>query len=732
MTISVWRYAHLTLALFSFLFLTMLSITGAILAIDAVNEKIPSYQVHDLNTITLAETLPVLKKTYPEIIEINVDHNQFVTLQGMNDNGDDVNAYVDPKTAKITGTPQKKSAFIQWVTSLHRSLFLHETGRVLIGITAFLLLLITISGTILIIQRQQGFRRFFSKIAKDYLAQYYHVVAGRLLLIPIFIMALTGTYLSMERFHLFPENKISHKLPEVTDSNPKAKKLSDFSIFRQIKLADVQKIEFPFAEDPEEYYTLKLKDRELMVDQFNGKVVSEIPYQKTFVLASLSMDLHTGRANMVWAIILAIASVNILFFIYSGFAMTLKRRSTKIKNKHKASESKFILLAGSENGSTLRFANAIHEQLLAHNQLSYLAETNKYTDFPNADHIVIFTSTHGLGDAPTNADKLVSLIKKHPQKQKVNVSVVGFGSLHYPDFCGFAKEIHTLLQQQSWVDPALDLHTVNDKSLTDFALWVKAWNEKTQLPLSVTPASYNQTPGNLQKMKVLGLKSSLEENQTFMVTLRPESKIKFTSGDLLAIYPSNDATERLYSIGKINHNIQLVVKLHPNGLGSNYLYNLTPETTIEARIIHNHAFHFPKKAASVVMIANGTGIAPFLGMIEQNKKKKKTYLYCGFREETEMVREYKKFADNQIEQQQLENIQIAFSREKNLCYVMDLIKKDADFFADTLQKGGTIMICGSLAMQQNVEAVLNTICLEKNNTDLKQYRTKGQILTDCY
>jgi hypothetical protein len=38
------------------------------------------------------------------------------------------------------------------------------------------------------------------------------------------------------------------------------------------------------------------------------------------------------------------------------------------------------------------------------------------------------------------------------------------------------------------------------------------------------------------------------------------------------IYPANDNQERLYSVGMLQDKIQLVVKLHPHGLGSRYLY----------------------------------------------------------------------------------------------------------------------------------------------------------------
>jgi sulfite reductase (NADPH) flavoprotein alpha-component len=729
MTLSFWRYSHLALAIFSSVFLILASLTGVILAVDAIQEKTPPYKVENFGAITLEETLPALRKAYPEITELSVDHNQFVTLQGIDEEGEDINAYIDPRTGKIIGKPVKKSEFIQWVTALHRSLFLKETGRFFVGLISFILILIAISGFALVINRQRGLRNFFSKVIKEYVVQYYHVVLGRLSLIPILIIAISGTYLSLERFNFFMEKSNSEK-SEITATSPVSK--NKISVFNSTLLADVQKIEFPFSDDPEEYYIIKLKDRKIEVNQISGAIVSETLFPMTTLLSNLSLDLHTGRANAFWAFILGIASLNILYFIYSGFAMTLKRRSSRIKNKYKAEESNFILLVGSENGSSLRFANSIHKQLLAEGHKAFITQLNSYTIFPKAEHVIIFTSTHGLGDPPSNAGKFISLVNKISQKQNVKFSVVGFGSYAYPDFCAYAREIDTLLETQNWAERFLDLQTVNDKSAEEFVNWIRLWSQKTGISLSTTPSIYNHVPKGLKKMMVLEKTLISETDQTFLLTLRTNMGTPFASGDLLAVYPANDTKERLYSIGKIKGNIQLVVKLHPFGLGSGYLYNVEPGSVIKARIINNKAFHFPKEAPLIAMISNGTGIAPFLGMIEGNKKKTDIHLYCGFRKETETTLGYKKFAVEMTEKKQLKNFQLAFSREENHYYVMDLIKRDADFFVDLLKQGGVIMICGSLAMQQDVESVLDSLCLGKTKNSISEYKANGQILTDCY
>jgi sulfite reductase (NADPH) flavoprotein alpha-component len=732
MTLSFWRYTHLALAVFSSLFLILASVTGVILAVDAIQEKTLSYRVENFDKITLGETLPILKKAYPEITELSVDHNQFVTLQAIDQEDNDVNAYIDPRTAQIIGTPVKKSEFIQWVTALHRSLFLKETGRFFVGFISFLLILISISGFALVINRQRGLRNFFSKVMKDYFAQYYHVVLGRLALVPIFIIALSGTYLTLEKFNFFMPKIDSEEKTEIVKTTPISKKSATTSIFNNTLLSDVQKIEFPFSDDPEEYYIIKLKDREIEVNQISGAIVSEVRFPMTTLLSDLSLDLHTGRASIIWALILGIACLNILFFIYSGFAMTLKRRSSRIKNKYKAEESKFILLVGSENGSSLRFANTIHKQLLAHGEKVFLTELNNYSVYSKAEHLIIFTSTHGLGDPPHNASKFISLVNKTEQKQKINVSVVGFGSTAYPDFCGFAREIDILLATQNWSEHFLELQTVNDKSAEEFVGWVKLWSQKTGLPLSSTPSLYNHVPKGLQKLMVLDKTAISDTEHTFLLTLRASMRAKFNSGDLLAIYPANDTRERLYSIGNHSGNIQLVVKLHPSGLGSGYLYGVEAGSIIKARIIKNAAFNFPKKASKVALISNGTGIAPFLGMIEQNKKKIEVHLYCGFRNKTETVLGYEKFASASIQKQQLQSFHLALSREAEHYYVMDFIKRDAEFFIDLLAQGGAIMICGSLAMQKDVESALDVLCLAKTTMSISDYKTKGQVLTDCY
>lgn len=732
MTLSIWRYSHLALAFISSLFVLILAVTGVILAFDAVNEKIPTYRVENFNDLNLSQVIPELRNVYPEITELTVDHNQFVSIDAFDQNGDAIKAYINPTTGKVLGKIRTKSQFIQWTTALHRSLFLKETGRIIIGIASFLLLLITISGLVLIIKRQQGIKHFFAKIKRDFFAQYFHVITGRIFLIPIFIIALTGTYLFMVRMDFIPKQKIDSVKLKIIEDTAKIKE-ADFQIFKTTALADVEKIEFPFiADEPEEFFVLKLRDQEVSVNQINGQVVSTTKYPYSALLEKLSLDWHTGRTSVLLAIILGLASLNIVFFIYTGFVITFKRTRTKIKNKFKADQAEFIILVGSENGSTLFFANQVHQQLLNDGKSSFIAELNQYCTYPKAEKLLIFTSTYGLGTAPTNANQLNDLLQKHPQKQPIDYSVIGFGSKAYPDYCAFAIQLDELLSQQSWAKQFLQLHTVNDKNTEEFAKWAHNWSEKSLIPLATAPAVYNEKIPDLKKFKVIAKTEVSEDNATFKIILQPLSKIKFKSGDLLAIYPSGDHRERFYSIAQVNGKIQLIVKLYPEGFGSSFLYQLEQGNTLSGRVMLNPNFHLPKQTKAIVMIANGTGIAPFLGMILENKKQIPIHLYAGFRYRNVLTQSYLEFASAEIKLARLSSFELAYSREENPQYVMDLIRNDATKIINILENGGVIMICGSLAMQKDVELVLEKLSLAINNRPLSFYKAQKQLLSDCY
>jgi len=733
MTVSVWRYSHLALAISSSIFILLASITGMILAFEPISNRLQAHTTSNLDEITVAEITITLRKNYPEIISVEIDKNDWVTASIINDEGNNEIFYIHPQTGDNLGKPTETNWIFRFATNLHRSLFLKSIGRFFIGLTSLLLCLISITGIFLFLKKQGGIRNFFSPIVKEKFNPYYHTIFGRWLLIPILTIALSGVYLSLEQIAIIPKAKVIHKEDTAFEEEPKLQ-WSEFELFQSTNLSDVKKIEFPFSEFPESYFLIQLKDRELMVNQFNGNIVSEVNYPFTKIISYYSLIFHTGQASIIWSVILLLACIGILFFMYSGFSITLQRRNSRIKNRFKKDDCEYVILIGSENGNTFYFANALHSELIRLGKKSFLAELNSYKSYQNLQHLVIMTSTYGKGEAPANAKKFQSLLESQDQGKHFNYSVVGFGSRAYPDFCQFAYYIDEMLQQGQNAKSLDSVFTVNNQSLEAFNQWLLGWSKKENLDIRLPDSVISKKKRKKYTFEIIeNTKTDNAYDVTFLLRLKALEKVKFKSGDLLSIVSDKDHRERFYSIGKWDKDELIIsVKLHDKGYVSNQLNQLNESDEIRCGIVKNKSFRLPKKAKDAVLIATGTGIGPYLGMMRGNKKKVNLQLYWGGRTKASFDL-YKKEIETHLENGNLHSLQLALSQEQeDKVYVQHLIKRDGKKIAETLKNKGVIMICGSIVMQKDVTQTLEAICKQHLQKPLRYYQNKGSILMDCY
>lgn len=732
MIISIWRYSHLALAISSFFFVLILSITGAILAFEPVSDALYQYpSVKDYEDKTLAQTLHTLKLKYDQVLDLSIDESGLMSVSVISKEGDKGHFYVDPTSGEKVGDLIEKTALFKFATNLHRSLFLKAPGRFFVGLSSFLLFLITVSGCILLIKRQQGIKHFFSKIIKETFFQYFHIYTSRLALLPLILITLTGVYLSLLRFSIIPDSVLSHSTDfENTAISPQVN-VGDFAVFHRTHLSDIRSLSFPFFEDPSEYYQLNLRNKEVLVNQFTGEILSEKPYPFTRIVSNWSFILHTGKGYWIWSIILGISSLSILFFMYSGFAMTLKRRASRIKNKHLAKESEYVILVGSETGTTMAFAKLFHQQLLKAGKRSFMAELNDVKLYPKMEHLILFTATYGQGEAPTNAKKFLERVNAMQLKKSFSFSVLGFGSLSYPNFCAYAQDVDKILNDLEKSKRLLELYTINNRSWAAFKEWTKAWSTAMDLSISV-PKEDAFTQKSKQKQLFKVVKNTVR-NDTYLLQLESPKTTPFSSGDLLAVYPDDGSHERLYSIGRLSNSQLLIgVKRHDKGICSHYLASLKEGDTVKTHLRKNKDFHFPKSAKQVLMISSGTGIVPFLGMLNKNDKRIETHLYWGAKNK-EALELYQKWIEENISKKHLHHFKPAYSREEShKTYVQDLLEKDETLVSNLFENNGVVMICGSIAMQKGVTKILDEICLKLNRKPLSFYQNKGQLKMDCY
>ncbi|MEM7297410.1 MAG: PepSY-associated TM helix domain-containing protein, partial [Bacteroidota bacterium] len=392
MTVSLWRLSHLWLAIVSTVFLLIASITGAILSFEPVYEHSFDYRVADAEELTISELIQNLSNKYPELNSVKRDHNGFIQVTIFGDDGEEI-FFINPFTGEEMGALIETPALFDFCRTLHRSLFFGKAGRFLVGIASLMLLVISITGFSLILKKQGGIRSYFRKVIKDEFYRDYHTRLGKIFFLIIVLVSVTGGYLFLERFKVIPISSHEHSFDFDSLKEEPSFSRVDLPIFHVHKVGELKELIFPFSSFVDDFFELKLKDQELLVNQFTGETVSEVQYSNTQKLSTLSFSLHTAEGQPWWAMMLGMTSLSLLFFIYSGFKIYLKRAAekTQVRNPFNKDESTIIIGYGSEMGSTLIFAQALHDSLVDAGKKSYLVALNEYTYFPQLQQLIVIT-----------------------------------------------------------------------------------------------------------------------------------------------------------------------------------------------------------------------------------------------------------------------------------------------------------------------------------------------------
>lgn len=142
-------------------------------------------------------------------------------------------------------------------------------------------------------------------------------------------------------------------------------------------------------------------------------------------------------------------------------------------------------------------------------------------------------------------------------------------------------------------------------------------------------------------------------------------------------------------------------------------------TQVQFKLMSGNSFRLPEKSdVPVVLIAAGTGIAPFRAFLQERELQKPGGNWLIFGEKHEEYdflyqKEIKKWLDHRV----LTRVDPAFSRDgENKIYVQDKIHENADEIFKWLNKGACIYVCGSLKMGRGVRQTI---------LDLHEKRHKG-------
>jgi sulfite reductase alpha subunit-like flavoprotein len=400
----------------------------------------------------------------------------------------------------------------------------------------------------------------------------------------------------------------------------------------------------------------------------------------------------------------------------------------KTDQQSKLDIDKLTILYATETGNSKKIAIDLNKRIKSIGVKPNLKAIEQYnpSDFVKEKNLVFITSTHGEGELPETAKEFWTFLeRKKPNLSKLKYAILSLGDSNYPKFCEAGKLLGNKFNKfgaRQWLPiKELDL---------DFADYIDSWI--AQLINLVTKPDKKDHIGKIKSNIILNDVGSNKEIHHIEI----ETNAKYQPGDSIGI-KIGDNSPRLYSISSAidahEGEIHLTVKKVDNGLCSAYLADLKIGNELEFYVSPNNSFRLPDGNKDIIMIAAGTGIAPFRAFLNQRYSDGitgKNWLFFG-EQYSHLDFLYQAELQDFLESGLLTKLTLAFSRDQEeKIYVQNRIKENANKIKDWLNNGAYLYICGDkegMAKEVN-EALSQSI----GESTLNKLIEENRYLKDVY
>ncbi|MEZ5719763.1 MAG: PepSY domain-containing protein [Burkholderiaceae bacterium] len=728
-----WKTLHRWLGLTVGTVALVLGLTGALLALDPVQQawQAPAAP-DDLPVATLVERVT---RTVAGIEEIRrLPSGAIVAFSFA---GDQAQAsYVDPADGKVLG-PWQPSALPRWVKNLHRSLLLGDAGRWGAAGIALAMGLICVSALVLLLRRMGGWRRLGARV-RGSLAQRIHVVAGRIVLAILLLTSITALTMSASTLGLVALDAGTE--PEVASVAAGQPDLpgAQLALLQNIPVRDLRKLNFPAAADPQDTWKAATRQGEAWIDRYSGQMLASQDTTMAQKVYDWALVLHTGEGAWSWAVVLGFVGASVLLFWWSGVVIwwQARRLVPHISGNSPLAQADVLLFVASEGGSTWGFAQALHEALAHSGHRVHTGALEHFQTAPATRQVFVLAATYGEGQAPAHAKDALERIAKLTASA-VPVTVLGFGDRQYPAFCAFAEALEQTLRARGW--PALlPLECIHQQSSQQFTRWGQALAQALGEPLVLDYVPRVPPTTALTLVARQGYREHSDEPTAILRFAWPAqgggARLgHFAAGDLVGILAPGSAVPRYYSLasGSQDGFLEICVRLLPGGLCSTHLLGLQPGDSIAAFIRSNPGFALPRTRRPVLLIGAGTGVAPLAGFIRRNDRHIPMVLYFGGRDPAQDFY-FGPEIQRWLAEGRLARVQTVFSRiPEGGGYVQDALRRDAERVRALLAQGALVRVCGSRAMAKGVAEALDAI-LAPLHLSVAQLKAKERYAEDVF
>lgn len=713
-----WKAIHRWLGLTLGSLAVVLGLTGALLAIDPVDQawQAPA-AAGDLPVATLVERV---LRTVPAAEEIRRLPSGAIAVFSFS--GEQPQAsYVDPADGRVLGAWQP-SVVPRWVKNLHRSLLLGDAGRWGAAGIALTMALLCVSGLLMLLRRMGGWRRLAAPV-RGSLAQRIHVVAGRVVLVVLCLSAVTALTMSASTLGLvsLDSGTEPEAVSRVTVAGKPDLPADRIAPLQTLTVRDLRKLNLPVATDPEDTWKVATAQGQGLIDRYSGEMLAWQDATLAQRVYDLALVLHTGEAAWPWAVVLGLAGISVLLFWLSGVVIwwQARRQAPRITGNAPLAQADVLIFVASEGGSTWGFAQTLQNALMQGGHRVHTSALENFRTTPATRQVFVLAATYGEGQAPTHASQALAHLAKL-KASPVPVAVLGFGDRQFPAFCAFAQAVDQTLRARGWPE-LLPIECIHQQSGQQFARWGVALSEALgehlvleHLP-SVPPTTALTLVARQDYLGPSGQPTAILRfawpAQGLAARLRGRGLARFAAGDLVGIVPPGSAVPRFYSLasGWEDGFLEICVRQMPGGLCSSHLLDLQVGASTAAFIRPNPGFALTPSRRPVLLVGSGTGVAPLAGFIRRNDRRRPMHLYFGGRDP---ARDFYFRNDLQgwLGDGRLATLQTAFSRVPDGGgYVQDALRHDAERVRSLVAQGALVRVCGSRAMAQGVANALDAI-----------------------
>lgn len=732
-----WKILHRWLGLTLGTLAVVLGLSGALLAIDPVQQAWQGPAAAP--GLTVATLVQRVQASMPGVEEIRRLPSGTIAAFGFD--GEQAQArYVDPADGRLLGAYQP-SALPRWVKNLHRALLLGDAGRWGAALTALAMALLCASGLLLLLRRMGGWRQLAGRV-RGTLPQRLHVLAGRVVLALLLLSAVTGLFMSAATLGLVALADPAEPERISTASGAGALPAAQLPLLQTLRVQELRKLNLPDAADPTDTWRVATDQGQGWIDRYSGQTLAWQDATTAQQIDDWARVLHTGESAWPWAVVLGLAGASVLLFWVTGVLIwwQARRSAVRIADNSPLAQADVLVFVASEGGSTWGFAQALHRALTEAGHRVHSTGLEHFQTTAATRQVFVLAATYGEGQAPAHAAAALARIAAQAQAS-VPVTVLGFGDRQYPAFCAFAQQLEQALRSRGW--PALlPLECIHQQSAQQFARWGEALAQALGEPLvlayvprlppttALMLQSRRDYPGQDERPTAI-LRFALPP-RAWQERLRGRGLARFAAGDLVGILAPGSSVPRYYSLASSSEDgfLEICVRQWPGGLCSTHLLALQPGDSVQAFIRANPGFALSRRYPSVLLIGAGTGVAPLAGFIRQNDRRTPMHLYFGGRDP---ARDYYFGAD--IErwrgEQRVASVQTAFSRVPGGGYVQDALRRDSERLRALLAGGAAVRVCGSRPMAHGVTETLDAI-LAPLGLSAAQLKATGRYAEDLF